>query len=96
MQNPTSRRHFLKNTTIYLTTLAAASAGLPLLSQAANAATTLSKEAAGYQDAPKDGKHCKLCFYFTPGSSPNENVCRRGVTGPISEHGYCNFFSPKS
>ena len=96
MQNPTSRRRFLKNSTIYLTTLVAASAAVPLLSQTANAASGMSKEAAGYQDAPKEGKQCKACFYFAPGASPAENVCRRGVSGPISEHGYCNYFSPKS
>ena len=95
MQNPT-RRRFLKTSTIYLTTLVAASAALPLLNQTANAASSMSKESAGYQDSPKDGKQCKACYYFAPGASPTENVCRRGVTGPISEHGYCSYFSPKS
>lgn len=82
-----ARRAFMKRA-IYLTSLVAVGA-TALNSTAANAAA-ISKADAHYQDAPKNGKQCSACYYFADGS------CKRGVVGPISPSGYCDYFSPKS
>ena len=94
MQNPTSRRNFIKNATLYLTVIAAGTS-LATLSNSAQA-TSISKTDAGYQDTPKSGLQCKDCYYFNAGISANENTCKRGIVAPISAHGYCNYCSPKS
>jgi hypothetical protein len=59
-------------------------------------AATISQADAGYQNTPKGGLQCKDCYYFNPGATESTNICKRGVASPITEHGYCNYFSPKS
>lgn len=94
MQTPNNRRRFLKTATIYLTAITAGSV-LTTISTSAQAAI-ISQTDAGYQNTPKGGLQCKDCYYFNAGATENENVCKRGVASPITEHGYCNYFSPKS
>jgi anaerobic selenocysteine-containing dehydrogenase len=90
MQTPNSRRRFLKNSTIYLTAIAAG-ATLASVSQSAQAAV-ISQADAGYQNVPKGGLQCKDCYYFNSADS----TCKRGIASPITEHGFCNYFSAKS
>lgn len=85
-QNP-SRRTFMKRA-IYLTSVVAV--GASALGSTAASAATISKADAHYQDAPKDGNSCSKCYYFDNGT------CKRGVVGPVSSNGYCDYFSPKS
>ena len=85
-KNP-SRRTFMKQV-IYLTSVVAV--GATALTSTAASAATISKADAHYQDAPKDGNSCSKCYYFDNGT------CKRGVVGPVSPNGYCDYFSPKS
>jgi hypothetical protein len=52
----------------------------------ARAQQKLSKAAADYQDAPKDGLTCAACSLFRPPWS-----CA-AVEGEISPNGWCKFF----
>jgi len=50
----------------------------------------VSKEAAHYQDTPKDGMICADCRNFRP-----PNACQL-VEGTISTDGWCSFYSEQT
>jgi hypothetical protein len=77
---------------------AAALGGLPILAAAgsAEAAGTLPKANAKYQDHPNGGKHCALCNYFIPGSHPGATGQCKVVAGAINPNGWCTLFAPKA
>jgi hypothetical protein len=53
-------------------------------------AAKVGKEAAKYQNEPKDGKACAQCRFFKAPSA-----CER-VEGEISPNGWCSFWAAKS
>ena len=56
----------------------------------ADAAPTVSKQNAGYQDQPHDQQRCSLCTHFVAPSS-----CQV-VVGTIVPNGWCKLFAPKT
>ncbi|MDE2356164.1 MAG: high-potential iron-sulfur protein [Alphaproteobacteria bacterium] len=77
---------------------AVALGGLPLLAAAgaAQAAGTLPKANAHYQDHPNAGKQCSKCNYFLPGAKPTAVGQCKVVAGPIAPNGWCTMFAPKA
>jgi hypothetical protein len=49
----------------------------------------IKKTDAKYQDQPKGQQRCEICLQFQPPAS-----CKI-VQGPISPHGWCQFFAAK-
>jgi len=76
---------------------AATLAGLPLLAASgeAQAAGTVPKANAKYQETPKGAQHCSLCNYYLPGASPTAVGQCKLVAGPISPNGWCSLFAAK-
>jgi hypothetical protein len=66
------------------------------LQQSAEAAPTMTQQAAAYQNKPNGGKQCDKCSLFIPGKSATANGTCKLVKGSISPHGYCKFFTPKA
>ena len=58
---------------------------------AAQAAGTLPKANAKYQDTPKGAQQCSNCNYFVPGAT---GACKV-VAGDISPKGWCVLYAPK-
>jgi len=88
--------------------LALAGATLPL-ARAAAQQVKATKQAAQYQDTPKDGHMCSQCqFYIPAGGQPGAGMMGGGmgpgkmmaggtckvVQGAISPMGWCQFFAP--
>ena len=61
----------------------------------AQAAGTVPKVNAKYQDHPKGAQQCGKCNYFLPGASPTAVGQCKLVAGPISPNGWCQLFAPK-
>jgi hypothetical protein len=80
-----SRRDFLRG----VATAACASACGSLI--AAEGGNKLAKEAAQYQEEPKDGERCSGCVFFIP----EDNTCKL-VQGSISPEGWCSLYQPRS
>ena len=76
---------------------AAALSSLPLLALAtgAEAAGTLPKANANYQDKPKGGKACSMCAYYIPGAKPSAPGQCKVVAGAIVPTGWCTLFAAK-
>lgn len=87
--NPTTRRGVLVG--------AATLASLPLLAQPlqAQAAGTVPKANAKYQDHPNGANMCGKCNYFLPGADAKAPGLCKLVAGPISPTGWCTLFAPK-
>jgi hypothetical protein len=77
---------------------AATLSGLPLLAAAssAQAAGTMPKTNAKYQEMPKGAQMCSKCNYFIPGATPKAAGQCKIVAGAISPNGYCVLFAPKA
>lgn len=80
---------------------AAASPALMMSEPASAAATkhchgTTAKAAVRYQSHPKDTHQCSNCTHFCPGSSAKAKGTCEVVKGPISPHGWCLAWAPKS
>lgn len=56
----------------------------------------MKKDAAQYQDKPKDGKDCEGCSQFVPGKSEKAPGTCKVVEGSISPKGWCMVFAPKT
>ena len=54
------------------------------------AQTKVSHKLAKYQDTPNGGHQCSTCAQFLPPSA-----CKL-VDSPITPHGWCQFYTPKS
>jgi hypothetical protein len=68
----------------------AASAGMMLgVSADAEARDKASKAVAHYRNTPKDGERCGRCVHYT-----FPFTCRV-VAGPVSFHGWCQFYKPR-
>jgi len=89
-----SRRSILINAAAWLG--AAAIAPALALAGKAFAQAKLKKEAVAYQDKPKGGKDCDDCIHFIPGKTVKALGTCEVVEGPVSPHGYCLAFTPKS
>jgi hypothetical protein len=60
-------------------------------------AKKLDRAAVQYVDRGKDpGKDCDDCAQFVPGPDPTAMGTCRIVEGPISPHGHCIAFTPKT
>ena len=62
----------------------------------AEAAATMTQQAAAYQPKPKAGKQCSDCTFYIPGKSASANGTCKLVKGSISPKGWCKFFAPKA
>ena len=62
---------------------------------AAQAAGTVPKANAKYQDHPKGAQQCGKCNYFLPAASATALGQCKLVAGPISPNGWCQLFAPK-
>jgi hypothetical protein len=49
-----------------------------------------------YQSKPLGGKKCSGCALFTSGKNATANGTCTVITGPISPHGWCTAYTPKS
>jgi hypothetical protein len=76
---------------------AAALGGLPLLARPnrAQAAGTLAKADAKYQETPNGGNSCATCVYFLPGDTPKAAGQCKVVAGSILPQAWCQLFGPK-
>jgi hypothetical protein len=61
----------------------------------AEAAASIDKSAAQYQDKPKNGAECSTCTFFIPGKSKTAAGTCKLVKGTISPHGWCKFYHKK-
>ena len=63
--------------------------------QSAQAAGTLSRAAAKYQDHPQNGQVCSACRYFLAAKAKGQpNLCEL-VAGPIDANGWCMLYAAK-
>jgi hypothetical protein len=62
---------------------------------AAQAAGTVPKANAKYQNMPKGAQQCGKCNYFLPGTPATGLGQCKLVAGPISPNGWCQLFAPK-
>jgi hypothetical protein len=85
-----SRRAVLKRAAV-LAAVAAASTTRATLAQ-----TKASKAAMQYRDTPNGKQECSNCLQFIPGKTPQAQGSCKVVAGPISPHGWCIAYAPKS
>jgi hypothetical protein len=76
---------------------AATLAGLPILAQPrrADAAGTLPKVNAKYQDHPNAGNRCDGCTYWIPGPRADAAGQCKVVAGSIAPSAWCILYAPK-
>jgi hypothetical protein len=54
----------------------------------------MSKEAAKYQEQPKDGQRCDGCQLYIPADGDGPGACKV-VEGDIAPDAWCTLFAPK-
>lgn len=70
----------------------AATTAVIALPKIASAQAKTSKQAAQYQDKPKNGQECDTCRFYVPGKKMG--TCQL-VEGSISPKGWCQFYVKK-
>jgi secreted PhoX family phosphatase len=63
---------------------------------AARAQAKATKAAMQYRNTPNGKQECSNCLQFIPGKTPKAEGACKVVDGPISPHGWCIAYAPKS
>jgi hypothetical protein len=89
MSNSISRRALLESAAMALGVVMASGAARPVAAQETPEADKINQADAHYQNQPKGQQRCEICLQFEP-----PNRCKI-VQGPITPHGWCQFFAAR-